>query len=399
MAILLNSPVSDASCPLRPGCSGEGGQLLAEIQRNGEFEPSARPLCVIPAAPAPVAALNERGLRDLRNQRTQPEVGDLGYRSTRRIRGPKAWFALFVLLGLTSCERGPAIPSAAKDESPIVASVGEVPITFADLRAVAAQNAYDLIVPEQREKALRDAVNAEILFAEAQKAGYDQDPEIRRYVKAQSVQKLLLATVDKQQGATPSEGELKAYYEKNLADFTPPTLAKAQILGLVKRAGQETAFEEKLKAVQESLAKKEIPFTDLVTRYSDDPAAQSYGGITNWLVKGEEHRMYPKPVLDAVFAATDKTAIAGPIAHQDWVYFVRLEERRDGEADAYEKAKPSILQQIQRQRRLDAYDRFVGELRGVAKVKTFPEVVDSQLEASKSQPGPPMGPVSLPVAK
>lgn len=307
--------------------------------------------------------------------------------------------AVAVLL-TTSCERGPAIPSAAKDESPVVATVGEVPITFADLQAVAAQNAYDLTDPEQREKALRDAVNAEILFAEAQKASYDEDPEIRRYVKAQSVQKLLLATVDKRQGGTtPTEAELKAYYEKNLSEFTPPTLAKAQVLGLLKRPGQEAAFEEKLKAVQESLAKKEIPFTDLVARYSDDPAAQSYGGITNWLVKGEEHRMYPKAVLDAVFAATDKTTIAGPIAHQDWVYFVRLEERRDGEADAYEKAKPSILQQIQRQHRLDAYDRFVGELRGVAKVKTFPEVVDSQLEASKSQPGPPMGPVSLPGAK
>lgn len=307
---------------------------------------------------------------------------------------------LLVLLSFTSCERGPSIPSAAKDESPIVATVGEVPITFAELETVAAQNAYDLNDPAQREKALRDAVNAEILFSEARKAGYDEDPEIRRYVKAQSVQKLLLATVDRQQGgATPSEGEMKDYYEKHAAEFTPPTLARARILGLLKRPGQEAAFEEKLKAVGDSLARGEVPFADLVATYSDDPAAQGYGGITNWLVAGESNRMYPPAVIDAIFAAKDQATVAGPIAHQDWVYFVRLEERREGEAETYEKAKPAILRQIQRQRRLEAYDRFVGELRGAAEVETFPGVVEARLEASKKQPGPPMGPVSLPMAK
>jgi len=307
---------------------------------------------------------------------------------------------LFFLLALTSCERGPAIPPAAKDESPIVATVGEVPITFAELETVAAQNAYDLTDPAQREKALRDAVNAEILFAEARKAGYDEAPEIRRYVKAQSVQKLLLATVDSQQGgATPSEGEMRDYYEKHAAEFTPPTLARARILGLLKRPGQEAAFEEKLRAVRDSLAKGEVPFADLVATYSDDPAAQGYGGITNWLVAGEPHRMYPPDVIAAIFAAKDQATVAGPIAHQDWVYFVRLEERREGEAENYERAKPTILRQIQRQRRLEAYDQFVGELRGSAKVKTFPGVVDARLEASKNQAGPPMGPVSLPAPK
>jgi parvulin-like peptidyl-prolyl isomerase len=310
-------------------------------------------------------------------------------------------WALSLSCLLIGCgDSNPAIPAAPRDESPVVATVGDVPITFADLQAVAAQNAYDLSDAGQREKALRDSVNAEILFGEAQKAGYDQDPEIRRYVKAQAVQKLLLATVDKQQGGgTPTEAELKAYYAEHLAEFTPPTLAKAQILGLVKRPGQEAVFEEKLKAVHESVSKKEIPFGDLVARYSDDPAAQSYGGTTNWLVKGEGSRLYPAAVLEAVFSAPDDKSVAGPIEHKDWVYFVKLVERREGQADAYDSAKQGIVQRIQRQRRLDAYDRFVGELRGAAEVRTFPAVLDSRLEALKSQAGPPMGPVSLPAAK
>jgi len=75
---------------------------------------------------------------------------------------------------------------------------------------------------------------------------------------------------------------------------------------------------------------------------------------------------------------------------------VRLEERRDGAAEAYETAKSSIALQIQRQRRLDAYDGFLGALRSDAKVRTFPEAIDGALEASNQQAGPPMGPVGLP---
>jgi peptidyl-prolyl cis-trans isomerase C len=274
--------------------------------------------------------------------------------------------------------------------------VGVTPITLATLQVIAAQNGYNLQHKDEAALALRDAVNNEILAAEAKKLGYEDDPEIRRYVKAQSVQKLLLATVDKdQRAAEPTDAELREYYEKNLKEFTPPTLARAQVLALLRRKGQEAAFEQKLDAVKTAIAAKQVPFSEMVNQFSDDPAAKTYAGITNWLVKGEANKQYPEAVLQAVFDAKDNTTITGPIEHNDWVYFVKLQDRRDGQTSGLDQAKAKIAQQLQRKKRLDAYNQFVATLEKSVSVQTFPEKVEAELKAVTKQSGPPLGPVRV----
>jgi hypothetical protein len=266
-----------------------------------------------------------------------------------------------LICALASCSKPlPPLPTATKDGTPVVAMVGTEPITMASLQVIAAQNGYNLQNEKDRELAIRDAVNNEILAVEARKLGYEDDPDIKRYVKSQAVQKLLLATVDKEhQGAVPTEAELKAYYDANTKDFTPPTLAKAQILGLLKRKGQEPQFAQKLDAVNAAIAAKQVPFSELVKQFSDDPAAQAYAGMTNWLVKDETNKQYPDPVLKAVFEAKDANEVAGPIEHNDWVYFVKQAELRDSKATGFDQAKGQIAQQMMRKKRLDAYNTFV----------------------------------------
>lgn len=308
--------------------------------------------------------------------------------------------ALGVLgLLLVSCSKSPPptpppLPAVTKDGTPVVAMVGTEPITMASLQVIAAQNGYNLQIDKDRELAIRDAVNNEILAAKAHELGYENDPDIRRYVKSQAVQKLLMATVDKEhQGAVPTEAELKAFYDANLAQFTPPILAKAQILGLLKRKGQEPQHAQKLDAVKSALAAKQVPFSELVKQFSDDPAAQTYAGLTNWLVKGESSKQYPDAVLKAVFEAKDPTEVAGPIEHNDWVYFVRQAELRDSKATTYDQAKVQIAQQIMRKKRLDAYNAFVDQLKGTVQIQSFPEKVAAEINAATKQGGPPMGPV------
>ena len=268
------------------------------------------------------------------------------------------------------------------------------------LQRIAAQNGYDLADSKQADLALRDAVNFEILAAEALARGYDKDPEIVSYVRTQAVQKLLRDTVDakNQPAKPPADDQLRAYFEAHKNEFTPPTMARAQILSLLKRQGQEAAFAQKLDAVKAAIASKELPFGELVKQFSDDPAARTYAGMTNWLVKGEESKLYPASVLEAVFSAKDTAGITGPLEHNDWVYFVRVHERRDPQATAFDQARPRIALQLERTARLEAYDAFVGTLRKDIKAETFPDKVREAATAShKPSDGPPMGPVPLPV--
>ena len=306
--------------------------------------------------------------------------------------------ATFLLAGCSkpTAPPPPPLPAVTMDGTPVVAMVGAEPVTMAALQVIAAQNGYNLQIDKDRELAIRDAVNNEILAAKAKELGYENDPDIRRYVKSQAVQKLLLATVDKEhQGAVPTEAELKAFYDTNTKDFTPPTLAKGQILGLLKRKGEEAPFTQKLDAVKAAMAAKQVPFSELVKQFSDDPAAQTYAGMTNWLVKGEANKQYPDAVLKAVFDAKDASEVVGPIEHNDWVYFVKQAELRDGKATAYEQAKAQIAQQMMRKKRLDAYNTFVEQLKGSVPVQTFPDKVAAEIQATTKQSGPPMGPVRV----
>lgn len=312
---------------------------------------------------------------------------------------------LMAVLFVSSCnkqveQKAVELPTATKDGTPVVAMVGSEPITYGSLQVIAAQNGYDLRDPKQVELALRDATNNEILAAEAKRLGYEDDPEIRRYVKSQAVQKLLLASVDSTQQAPqpPTEAELKAYYDANLAEFTPPTLARAQVLALLKRKDQESSFTQKLDAVKKAIESKEVPFTQLVEQFSDDPAAKGYGGTTNWLVKGEENKRYPQELVNQVFAAADDKTISGPIVHGEWTYFVKLQERRGGEATPFAQAKSGIERNLMRRKRLDAYNALVSSLQSKTKVQTFPDKVAAQIPKATEDSGPPAGPAG-PVTK
>ena len=284
-------------------------------------------------------------------------------------------------------------PGPAADDSTVLAMVGGTPITLASLQIIAAQNGHDLTDPTQAKLALRDAVNLELLAAEAIARGYQNDPDIVRYVKTQSVKKLLLDTVDAadRQSERPAESELRTYYEANLAEFTSPTLARARVLALLKRPGKETAFQEKLDAVQAAIAANQLPFSELTTRFSDDPVARNQAGLTPWLVMGEPSKQFPDVLLDAVFASTDLTKVAGPIAHNDWIYFVQLTERREGMAKSFEEAEADIARRLHRQKRLQDYDRYVSQLEEKAEVRVFEEKLTGGVPVRLRPPGPTHG--------
>jgi len=287
-------------------------------------------------------------------------------------------------------------PGPAADDSAVLAMVGGTPVTLASLQIIAAQNGYDLTDPAQAKLALRDAVNLELLAAEAMERGYQNDPDIVRHVKTQSVRKLLLDTVDApdQQAGRPTDSELRAYYEAHIAEFTSPTLARARVLALLKRPGKETSFQENLDAVQAAIAARQLPFSELTTRFSDDPAARNHAGLTPWLVMGEASKQFPDVLLDAVFAATDLTKIAGPIAHKDWIYFVQTTERRDGKVTPFEQAEADIARRLHRRNRLQAYDRYLSQLEEKADVRVFEDKLRELIHSTTTRPGPPMGPVS-----
>lgn len=330
--------------------------------------------------------------------------------SYRKATGVAAWFVhcgklaaagvgfTATLAGVVSGQEHTAPTPATRPADEIVARVEERAIRFEDLRVVAAQNGHDLRKSADLALALREAIHQEVLALEARRRGYENDPEIRRYVRSQIVQRLLREMLDRPEAtaARPSDAELRAYYDKNLAEFTRPTVARAQVLALLRRAGDEETFPRKLAELQGAFQKPQANFGELVQHYSDDPAARTQGGLTPWLTKGEPSRFHPPALIEAVFSAPDTKAILGPVSHGSWVYFVRLQERRESVPTPFEQAKDTIARLIVRRQRAEAYDAYVNSLARAARVETWPEKIPALVEAETQTGGPPLGPVRVP---
>lgn len=99
--------------------------------------------------------------------------------------------------------------------------------------------------------------------------------------------------------------------------------------------------------------------------------------------------------IDALFSLTAQDAPRGPIETPQGTWFVKLIERRDGGPNDYEQAKRTISQRLYRQKRLSVYVGYVGKLKNDIAVQEFPEGLEAALDKSRSQSGPPMGPVRI----
>ncbi len=310
---------------------------------------------------------------------------------------------LLVTLGaipllLVGCNRKPATAPSQTAEAPkeAVALVGKEAVTFEAVRATAGQNGYNLNEKQGAELALRDTVNLELLANEAEKLGYTNDPAIRQFTKNMAVQKLVREKVDAElpKQARPADPEMKVYYERHKEEFTQPTLARAQLLFVLKRAGKEDATAEKKKQVEDALAAG-IAFGDAVQKLSDDPSVQANGGVTNWIIKGQPAPQYPPAVVNAVFAAANLDQLQGPFESTQGFHWVKLVEKRDGKVSSFEEARGQIAQRLEREKRLDLYNAYVETVKRRVPVTLYPDRLESALANGRKEPGPPMGPVRI----
>ena len=142
---------------------------------------------------------------------------------------------------------------------------------------------------------------------------------------------------------TPTDQEIKDYYERNLkTQFTHPEQVHAQHILVAVPAGATKA--EKDKARQKALtiltmAHKE-DFAKLAAKYSDDPSNKNTGGDLGTFSRGE----MVKPFEEAVFKM--KPGDIAMVETQFGYHVVKLDEHKDPHVDTLDQAKPQIVESI-----------------------------------------------------
>ncbi|MHA6688929.1 peptidylprolyl isomerase [Devosia sp. A449] len=266
-------------------------------------------------------------------------------------------------------EAAPAVEAAAVTPETVVATVGGEPITEADLSFAAEDLTQELgqMPPDQRKPfLLRVLIDMKVMAKAGKDAGMADTPLFQQRLKYLEERALRRAYFADTIANAVTEEAVRAAYDKFVADFVPAEEIRASHI-LVPT-------EDEAKAVKAELDGG-ADFAAVAKEKSIDPGAAN-GGDLGFFGKG----MMVAPFEAAVYAMTEIGQVSDPVQSQFGWHVIRLEEKRQSSAPAFE----AVAGQLQQQLLMTTFDETVERLMAGVTIDipdaTLKAAVDAQTE-------------------
>ncbi len=165
-----------------------------------------------------------------------------------------------------------------------------------------------------------------------------------------------------------AEADMKAYYEKNKAQFEQKA---------AKRASHILFKPEDKKEAERVLARVKAGgnFEELAKEYSVDTQTAAKGGDMGWPSTA------PIGELESAMAKLGKGETSELVKTPYGWHIIRITETRGASQQKYEDVKEQIKQILLQQNRADAYQKFLDDLRKKAKI----EILIDELKPGNAQ--------------
>lgn len=235
---------------------------------------------------------------------------------SRLNRVPLVVAAAATLLALTGCNQQqtgagfgwkPLFGDLAKDTSPIIAQVGEVTITQADLEQFIDEQPErlkgDFAGPEGERVALRRMVEQTLMVLGAVDRKLYNDQLVARSLVMQ--RRLTLDKAMRQFGllknAEPSEAQLREYYEKNAGRYKQQGMVRVRHIECREKAGADLAYRRlQAKDPRDDWARVcgEVSVNEKTRKLAGDAGWMSDGTIVPLIESGAEfsHAVFNLPI-------------------------------------------------------------------------------------------------------
>jgi peptidyl-prolyl cis-trans isomerase C len=278
------------------------------------------------------------------------------------------------LLAVAGCADRPSAAKAgvAEDRTEVLARVDGQTITAGDLqRRLDAMDPYArarFSAPEQKRKLLENLVRFEVLAKEAQKRGYDRDPDVQRALKDQMISALLDKELDaKVKAEDVTEAEVARHYAAHLDDFK-----QAEEVRVSQVFTADKAKAERAAAAARALRGKpdaDKGFQELVAQLSEDEDSKSRAGDLTFFDR--KTTMVPRAVVDAAFTLQHPGEVAGPVQSDRGFHVLVLTQRRPAFTRALPEVSREIRKTLVRERRTQKMEELVAEMRKRLKVEIY----------------------------
>ena len=282
--------------------------------------------------------------------------------------GPRPGVASAAVAGALAMMLLAALPVRAQDANPVLAKVNGAEIRQSDLALAEEDLGPSLAQMDpstKRENVLAFLIDMKIVAKAAEDKKVENNEEFKKrlaFTRNRLLMDSLLATEGK--AATTDEAMKKVYEE-----------ASKQITGEAEVHARHILVESEddAKAIAAEL-KKGADFAELAKKKSKDPGA-SDGGDLGFFTKDQ---MVPE--FSAVAFTLEPGKISDPVKSQFGWHIIKVEEKRNRQAPAFEQVKTQIETYVTRKAQAD----YVAKLREAAKV----ERLDKPDETAKNDVKP-----------
>lgn len=248
--------------------------------------------------------------------------------------------------------QGVALPQG----NPVVARVDGVELHLADL-----EQAQQALPPEAQKLPLAQIypallerlIDGELVIEAGRKQRLDQDPEVQRRLKLLEDRLIQQAYVERIIKGAETEDQLKARYQKFVANQAAREEVHARQI-LVKTEAEAQSIIDQLN--------KGGDFAALAKKYSTDPAAAS-GGDLGYFGRDD---MVPG-FAAAAFALKPGQYTKTPVKTEFGWHVILVEDRRTKQPPSFDEAREEVGHLLAR----DIIQAKLKELRGDAKIEAF----------------------------
>jgi peptidyl-prolyl cis-trans isomerase C len=263
-----------------------------------------------------------------------------------------------------------ALPVRAQDANPVLAKVNGVEIRQSDVALAEEELGQSLAQMDpatKKENVLAFLIDMKIVAKAAEDKKVEDNEDFKKrlaFTRNRLLMDSLLAVEGK--AATTDEAMKKVYEE-----------ASKQITGEQEVHARHILVEteDEAKAIAAEL-KKGGDFAELAKKKSKDPGA-SDGGDLGFFTKDQ---MVPE--FSAIAFTLEPGKISDPVKSQFGWHVIKVEEKRNRQAPAFEQVKPQIETYVTRKAQAD----YVAKLREAAKVERMDKPDDAAKDSKMAPP-------------
>jgi parvulin-like peptidyl-prolyl isomerase len=283
-----------------------------------------------------------------------------------------AFFSLFTLALAAQAQQAGA---EAQKENKVIGRVGSIVYhesDFLDYLPMVYQPAQIEQIknsPELQKEVRKGFLERMVLAGKAKKEGVDQSPAYKTKLAILGnnlmIQEFLTMNAPElERLSTPTEEQIKAYYEANKDTLKVPDNASARhVLATVRSNENETSkptdddAKAKIAKVLVELANGRS-WQDVAKEYSDDPGSRDNGGL---------YENFNPDQMVAEFAQAVRTQEIGkigqPIRTQFGYHIILVESRKLDVLQTFDEAKSNIQRQLTERKRTEVWANWVNSLK------------------------------------